>query len=294
MAAAYAAQSAAQSAPAPPPMAQPVQPQVVYVVAEPTYSVMYRPMRQPRREHSLAICWAFVTAIFAFAGAGGAWAYDSQTNSSGSSVIVWAYLNYYQTYTWTAAGYGTWNTYWANNVLMNNGAGPQKSVPSRAAAACRAPPPPRPPSSRAGIAFLCLAGILACVGAFMLMASCSDDVRGIAPGSLLVVTLAFCCAIIGTVTGAVGVQQAYITPQVFTVQGGGISYVIPAVFSQSWGYYYRPAFGLAITACVLTFLTVLFVGSIACSPAKPKPAPPAAAGDPSAFSGQNPTVVQQV
>ena len=127
----------------------------------------------------------------------------------------------------------------------------------------------------------------------MLMASCSDDVRGIAPGSLLVVTLAFCCAIIGTVTGAVGVQQAYITPQVVTVQGGVISSTIP-VFSYSWGNYYRPAFGLAITACVLTFLTVLFVGSIACSPTKPKPAPPAAAGDPSAFSGQNPTVVQQV
>jgi hypothetical protein len=87
MAAAYAAQSA-QPPPPPPPMAQPVQPQVVYVVAEPTttyvaqptYSVMYRPMRQPRREHSLAICWAFVTAIFAFAGAGGAWAYDYEHN----------------------------------------------------------------------------------------------------------------------------------------------------------------------------------------------------------------------
>ena len=151
----------------------------------------------------------------------------------------------------------------------------------------RAPPPPpapRPRASRAGIAFLCLAGILACVGAFMLMASCSDDVRGIAPGSLLVVTLAFICAIIGTVTGAVGVQQAYITPSFY---GFG-------VFTQSWANYYRPAFGLAITACILSFLSVLFVGSIACSPAKPKPAPPAAAGDPSAFTGQNPTVAQQV
>ena len=158
----------------------------------------------------------------------------------------------------------------------------ESDVYSRAPAAAVATPSH---ASRAGIAFLCLAGILACIGAFMLMASCSDDVRGIAPGSLLVVTLAFICAIIGTVTGAVGVQQAYITPSVLN----GFS-----VFTQSWANYYRPAFGLAITACILTFLSVLFVGSIACSPAKPKPAPPAAAGDPSAFTGQNPAVVQQV
>jgi hypothetical protein len=136
-----------------------------------------------------------------------------------------------------------------------------------------------------GIAFLVLSGLLACIGAFMLMASCSDDVRGIAPGSLFVVSLAFCCAIIGTVTGAVGVQQAYIGSTF------GIDF-----FSQSWDRYYRPGFGLAIAACILTFLTVLFVGAIACTPAKPKPAAPpaappaAAAGDPTAFSGPNPTV----
>lgn len=157
MAAAYAAQSA-PAPPPPPPMAQPVQPQVVYVVAEPTYvqaqptySVMYRPMRQPRREHSLAICWAFVTAIFAFAGAGGAWAYDYQTNASGTSgVIYWAYLNYYQTYTWSPT-ISTWNTYWANNVLMNNGGGRKKACPLapplRAARRRRHAPLPRAQAS---------------------------------------------------------------------------------------------------------------------------------------------------
>ena len=168
-----------------------------------------------------------------------------------------------------------------------------------------------------GIAFLVLAGLFCCFSAFMLMASCSDDVRGIAPGSLAVVTLAFICAIIGTVTGAVGVQQAYFyNPGILGNQS-----LNP--FSAAWGQCgwlrraaphpppraalpltrpapppprpptdYQPGFGLAVTSCVFTFIAVISVGIIAFSPVQKPAAPaPAPAAD-GTFSGVNPNARQ--
>ena len=126
----------------------------------------------------------------------------------------------------------------------------------------------------AGIGLLCVSGILEVIAAILLMSVVSSDTEGVVPASVLTNILAFCCAIAGTICASVGVQNEQLVNNA------------ASVFPNSWSYYYRPGFGLAIFSCIIVFFSVCASCVIAADGQKEvKAAPAPAEGN---FAGSNP------
>jgi hypothetical protein len=137
----------------------------------------------------------------------------------------------------------------------------------------------------AGMAFLAITGIVACLAAAV--GACGTP-ENVAPtrGAIFLAVLSFCCSIIGTVCASTGVS----TSTIFTATNISV---------QNWGSYYRPGFALAITTCIFTFLFMLWILALACTTAGTSagaatpaaaapPEPSAVAAKDTTFSGSNP------
>ena len=120
----------------------------------------------------------------------------------------------------------------------------------------------------AGMAFLAITGIVACLAAAV--GACGTP-ENVAPtrGAIFLAVLSFCCSIIGTVCSSTGVSA------------------ITNLSVSNWASYYRPGFALAITTCIFTFLFMIWILALACTTAGTS----AGAATPAAAAAPEPTVV---